>query len=221
MKERTYIEYKEEIEKEFTNEDLIKSIFFNQFPLFITYPFHDLPHSPLSKLQVIFKLKILFEKLSLLQLLEETVVKIGNWEIEKKNDLKKIPFWMLGFLTDSLNRGLSQWREYLIDNLKEFSEGHYSKMLWYSISGGGVETVFKELPLSYERQLWLSLNAVSERNKQSEFMVGIRDSLLPWINPSLFTEIEKKQRETRINVAYEEIKKKFISGDYKNLDIIK
>jgi len=221
MKSRTYIEYKNRPAKEFTHEDLTKSIFFNQPPILITYPFSSLLTSSLSGLQVTFRLKILFEEINLLNLLGKVTQKIGNWEIEKEENIGKVPFWMLGFLTDSFNENLMTWRNYLIDNLKEFSESSYSQMLWYSITGGGVDTVFKELPLSYERQLWMSINAVDEKNKQAEFMLKIKDSLLPWINPNLYNAVEKKTKETRVNTAYEEVKKKFLSGDYKNLDSIK
>lgn len=220
MKPKTFIEYKAEIKKEFTQDDIVKSIFFNQNPTFQTYPFSSFNNSPLSNLPVTFKLKILFENTNLLSLLGKMVKSIGRLEI-KEDEIREIPFWMMGFLTDSLNEGLLLWKDYLLNDLKDFCKGSYSQMQWYSVTGGGIKTVFTEFPLTYERQMWVAMNAVTDKNQNAEFMVGIRDSLLPWINPNLYQASEKSKTETRVNTAYEEVKRRFISEDYKILDVIK
>ena len=45
-------------------------------------------------------------------------------------------------------------------------------------------------------------------------MIALRDSLLPWLNPKMYQEIQEKKEKTRSNEAYAEQRKQMVLGNF-------
>jgi hypothetical protein len=191
-------------------------LFFNIQPLFIVKPFQDLKNLTLQSITLPLRLSLSFKS----QGIYSTFKKILDKEVF--DSIMKLPAWMLGRIIERYKEGVDLWTVYVMDNLEEYCKKFESKLYWNTVKVTGIKEVFKD-ELSVERMLWIYFNQNIDKEEQVDFVMKLRESLLPWINNELWQQVEKKKENVRENVKYEEIREKIMFNSTINeeeLDII-
>jgi hypothetical protein len=118
-----------------------------------------------------------------------------------------------------------QWAVFYFDNIEKYCEENMeSQHNWIISKHAGMPSVFDVSSLSIEQKFWININANIAYKKERVFYVELRDSLLPWINPTLYQKMKEKDENTRTNVMYEQHRQQMYSGTFEgeeDLDIVK
>lgn len=209
----------------FDHDTLTNALFFSTPPIFTDTPFSSFSREPLARVKIGFCASLPLVPVSSITSLGKNILSFNGHSVRDTEAVKRLSPKLVSILLQSYLEGVKQWQEFLIENLEEYCKDNtYSQLKWSVVSGAGVQSVFS-LPLTSEQQLWIDMNRMIDRDRQTEFILKIRESLLPWLNPQLFASQEKRKKNLRQNVDYEVQRRKMITGtfidDDTDLDIIK
>ena len=205
----------------FNHNDLANLIFHSVFPIYQDKPLLEISNLPFKDILITFSLSLLSkEEDSIIDILKRSIKYVGEKEVNNLEFLDTFPRWAINLLFNSYSKGMELWAEYLDKELQDFCKTDFSKLQWEVVVRGGINFLFTP-PLRYEQKLWVAINSMIEKNEQREFLIDIRESLLPWINNELWHAIKKNEDKKRVNVAYDEQRKKLFEGDLEELDVIR
>jgi hypothetical protein len=196
----------------FNHEDLIQALFLSHPVLYTDKPFKKLRIPSLRDVPVTFSLKEsskLSDLKDSLSILSTAIIKYNNKEISDPSIFRELPGWIVIVLMRSFSKGLREWYDYLNLEMKKFCETTYSKIQWQLVKVDP-KMVFREYPLSYGQTIWVAINSGMDKKEQYDMFKGFQESLLPWLNIDLWRDVEKKKKNTRYNVDYEEYHKKMV-----------
>jgi hypothetical protein len=128
--------------------------------------------------------------------------------------LHTLPPWCITALLQTYTTHATKWQAYFIEELHNFCKEGTSRFYWSLLQKAGIEEVFSKRPLSLEQQLWISIQDNQIKKEENAFLIALRDSLLPWLNPKMWQEIQEKKEKTRSNIAYEEQRKQMVLGNF-------
>jgi hypothetical protein len=200
----------------FNYNDLNNVLFNNIPPLFIITPFKDINNLIIQNISLPTVVFISYSPLHIYETLEKAFPDKNLFD-----KILKLPPWILGRIITKYKEGANLWIEYVLENLKEYCKTFESKLHWNTLKVSGVNNVFKELTM--ERILWMYFCQNIEKEEQVDFIMQVRDSLLPWFNYDLWQKVEKSKENRRENVNYEEIKNTILTKSVINdndLDIV-
>lgn len=193
--------------KTFVHSDINNIIFHNIPPLYTFYPFQQLKAFSKKRIPLTIKTTLLDSPKNEPDAVMHALFKIG--EIEVANGYQ-IPEWFIQFISPEYYIVNGEWLEYLSKEITNFCESNFnSRLQWSSFKRG--ENLFKE-GLSFEIKLWIYTNDLLDQQKDRKFIFDVKESLLPWLNPKLFTEVRKKEENTRVNVDYEKQRKELFES---------
>ena len=215
MRALTRIEVPAKVLQPFKHEDIANVLFRQQSPIRIDTPFATSSVVSLQRLRVAFSLILLQDVADTFQLLSQVVYKddSANTKITEKI-LHTLPPWCITELLKCYTKHASEWQKYFVEELQEFCKDNVSRFYWSVFQKAGAEEVFSKRPLSTEQQLWISVQDGQIQRESNDFMIALRDSLLPWLNPKMYQEIQEKKEKTRSNEAYAEQRKQMVLGNF-------
>jgi hypothetical protein len=196
----------------FKHEDLVQALFFSNPVLYTDKPFKKTRIPSLRDVSVTFSLKEPSKEIDFrdsLSILSSAVTKYNDKLVADKTIFRSLPGWVLLVLLNSYSNGLKQWYKYLNTEMRKFCENSYSKIQWELVKLDP-KLVFKEYPLTYTQMIWIGFNSSADKKEHYDLIKNFQEGLMPWLNIDLWREIEKKKKNTRINVDYEEQHKKLI-----------
>ncbi|MCK9543212.1 MAG: hypothetical protein M0R03_14420 [Novosphingobium sp.] len=132
---------------------------------------------------------------------------------------KKLPFLLSPYLVDEFINVSNNWRDYVLENIKEVCETEGSKINWKIVQTSGISYIFKN-DLSFLQKLWVYVNTLEDKKEWMRITNDIRESVLPWLNLELWSKLKKTEGNTRENVEYEKQRKAMIEGKTEDLEII-
>lgn len=203
MKNST-ITYQSAKSYQFTLKDIEFAIFLNKNPLVATKPF---PFRKIKNHTITFEVPFLFKEISLKEMFD--YIKEG----------KKLPFLLSPYLVDEFINVSNNWRDYVLENIKEVCETEGSKINWKIVQTSGISYIFKN-DLSFLQKLWVYVNTLEDKKEWMRITNDIRESVLPWLNLELWSKLKKTEGNTRENVEYEKQRKAMIEGKTEDLEII-
>ena len=217
MKSLPHIEKIVKKPEKFSLNNIADSIFRLIQPQVKITPFFDLKDPYLRRNSLTFSLYIFDKGDKLIPSLAKSLD--GDYEKNIK-DLKELPPWMLSLIHDSYQKEISNWIDYLFDNITEFCEKDSESLInWSSVDKGGIFALFSG-KLTFEQKLWMSVQSKLNKNELQKFIIDVKDSLLPWLNNELFKKVQDAKENTRENIAYDEQRKKLQEGKLEDLDVI-
>lgn len=197
--------------------DINQAIFHSTPPSVTVQPFIDLKDPVLSRSSFTFRLHIYEGLKSVLEVLAFSLT--GNTE-ENYKYLKQLPDWILNLLYKQYKENFDAWADYFFENINEFCRTDSESIInWNLASKGGFSLLF-DGKLNFEQKMWVSSCSGEEKKEWREFIIDIKESMLPWMNLELYQKVKEKETNTRENTAYEEQKKKLLEGKLEDLDII-
>lgn len=200
----------------FDYNNLNNVLFNNVSPLFTITPFKDINNLSIQNISLPVVLFISETPLHTYEILEKAFPNKKIFEY-----ILKLPAWMLGRIVVKYKEISNLWVEYVFANMKEYCKTLESKLRWSTLKQAGTNNVFKELTM--ERILWIFFCQTLEKEEQVDFIVQVRDSLLPWFNYEMWQKVEKSKANKRENINYEEIKNTILTQsviDTSDLDIV-
>lgn len=203
--------------QQFDYNDITNTLFFNIQPIFVIQPFKDLKNLVIQNISLPLSLFLSYKPLTIYSMLEKSFPYKNTF-----NYVLQLPAWMLGRVVEKYKEGVDSWSRYLMDNLKEYCKTFESKWYWSTLRNTGKEHVFKG-EITVEKMLWIYFCENLDKEEQADFILKIREGLLPWFNYELWQQMEKKKENTRENVKFEEIREKILfnsSVKDEDLDII-
>ena len=198
---------------DFSFQDIEKLIFNNENPEQVVKPF---PQKYLKNTSITFGTPFIYDEEMSLTLLMSCIKKINN-KIPETCERNQIPLTIVPFLISSFRECTKGLQEYVLENIKEFCESEISIINWKTLQVCGVESVFGKRP-TFLQKLWISINTQTDRDFWLKTATDIRESLLPWLNNELWTNLEKNKENKRTNVAYEEQRRAMVEGTLTELD---
>jgi len=193
--------------KKFTHNDISNIIFYNTPPLHTFYPFQQLKAFSKKRISLTIRVTLPGSYRNELDIAVNALFSIG--EIEVKNKYQ-VPGWFVIFIIPEYNIVNKEWLMYLSKEINNFCEFDFnSKLQWSSFKRG--EALFNG-EISFERKLWIYSNDLLDQRNDHKFIIDVKESLLPWLNPKLFTEVQKKKENTRVNVDYEKQRKELFES---------
>ena len=201
----------------FKHEDIANVLFRQQSPIRIDTPFATSSVTSLQRLRVAFSLILVQDVTNTFQLLSTVVYTDASAKKAMSVDmLHTLPPWCITELMKCYTKHASEWQQYFVEELGKFCEEGISRFYWSLLQQAGAEEVFRKRPLSFEQQLWISVQDGQIKKEENAFTVALRDSLLPWLNPKMWQEWQEKKNKTRENEAYEEQRKQMVLGNFPN-----
>jgi len=191
------------INNKFDFNDITNALFFDKQPLFIIQPFKDLKNLVIKNTTFSLSISLSDKPLTTYEFLKKA------FPDEMFLHFLKLPSWMLGRIIEKHKEGTDLWASYVMEHLKEYCKNFESKWRWNTLKTAGINNIFKT-ELTVEKRLWMYFCDILDKEEQVDFVIKVRDSLLPWFNFELWQQMEKKKENTRENVAYEEIKEKIL-----------
>jgi hypothetical protein len=199
----------------FHHEDIANVLFRQQSPIRIDTPFATSSVASLQRLRVAFSLKLVPDITDTFQLLSQVVYTDAFATTFTSCDiLRKLPPWSIGELMKCYTKHTSGWQRYFVEELGKFCEEGTSRFYWALLQKAGLEEVFVKRPLSLEQQLWVSVQDGQIQKEQNTFTIALRDSLLPWLNPKMWQEMQDRKEKTRTNEAYDVQRKQMVLGSF-------
>ena len=206
----------------FTEDSLWGTIFENKPPLFTTRPFFYMPGAHLFRnMQVTFGIQLSDLQGSALDILGKNLVSFGGKKNTDPSNVRELPLFIVEHLLKAYKDGVSEWYDFLEKNIESFCSSSRVKYKWRLLKLAGVGSVFSNSKLTYEQSTFINMCSILEQNDNLKLIEDIRESILPWLNPKMYTDIETKKKNTRENVAYERQKLKMLQGDLDQLDMVK
>lgn len=205
----------------FSHDDIIRSVFDGTHPTYVCYPFSSfLGNESISSIPVVFRIVVQSEKTTPIDLLASVIERAGKKK-PTYDTLNKLPMFFIARLLEAYKKILEEWVDYIYNQLPEVCENnHISHYQWRLFSALGVSQVFGTDKLSYEQKLWIIHNKHDDEKIQMQSMIDLRDSVLPWLNPQLWTSMQTRKKSVRKNVKYEQQRKKLMEGSLEDLDIV-
>lgn len=208
-------------EELFSKDDIFNAIFNDQYPSVVTKPFKKLGRY-LGSIQVVFSL---VPPSSLFETLHRSIITFNKKPVSKSlNIIRELPMWSVNLLWMEYNNYLKMWYEYVQDNIGDLArENSDFKLQGVLFSQLGAGFVFKEKSLTFEQRIWIFANFYREKDDQIRLIKDVRDSVLPWMNYKMWSDVEKNKKNTKQNVDYEKQKRQMIEGSFgkEELDEIK
>jgi hypothetical protein len=189
----------------------------------VDQPFASLHPSVLAGLPVHYNVGLFDdEEETVWHTLHRSVQKVGKRAVSSKDIFLKLPEWAINMMAEAYFIHASNWREYLYAEVEKFCRTPQSKMQWELFKRVGVQLVLTG-PLLPEQKLWIVTNSYIDKDDDIKFVTDVRESLLPWLNPEMYGEYEKRKNK-RTNVTYAEQHRAMVEGTFagdEDLDIIK
>jgi hypothetical protein len=132
-----------------------------------------------------------------LVMLGKLILRVGNRAVRDPSAIRTLAPWMVDALSKSFLRGRQLWADYITDGMYEYVQSSESQMHW-SVFRHMPQAVFT-MPLTFEQKLWVSANAGSDRKDVTDFVLEMRESLLPWLNNELWQQDDKKKKNNAKN----------------------
>jgi hypothetical protein len=143
-----------------------------------------------------------------------------------------LPSWCLIEVIKAYSTYQKLWQEYFQKEISSFCKTHISHFYWTLLSTIGEGEVFpfktaEQKTLNTEQRLWVYFASSTAQEEAFEFTISIRDSLLPWLNPKMFQEVQEKKKNTRQNAQYDQDHAAMVLGqgpsseEEDELDIVK
>jgi len=212
---------------EFEHIDIFKAIFENESPQVVSFPFEKFNHPDIQSFNVVYSLDVQPRSNGVFTALCNVVKSddISSSKEKIKGIFEKLPPWMVSHILQDYKKYETQWVQYIVDNIQDFCKTRAdSKYYWNILKYTNIENVFKNKKLTVEQLFWIDTNASTEAFNEKDFMIKLKDSLLPWINPGMYKEMKSKDDNTRTNIDYEKQRQQMLDGSFEgedDLDIIK
>jgi len=172
-------------------------------------------------MQVTFGIQLSDLQGSALDILGKNLVSFGGKKNTDPSNVRELPLFIVEHLLKAYKDGVSEWYDFLEKNIESFCSSSRVKYKWRLLKLAGVGSVFSNSKLTYEQSTFINMCSILEQNDNLKLIEDIRESILPWLNPKMYTDIETKKKNTRENVAYERQKLKMLQGDLDQLDMVK
>lgn len=191
----------------FTHENISEVLFLNKSPLYTFFPFHKFKNFSGRRDSVTLRVKLFDSNKDSIEVFSNIIDSIGSVKISSAYE---IPTWFASRILKEYKVVSSEWFHYLSEELKVYcDENLNSKIQWSSFIHN--IPIFTS-SLSFEQKLWIYTNTNRDAAKYNKFIVDIKDSILPWLNLKLYSEVKKKEENTRKNVEYEKQKKEMFES---------
>jgi hypothetical protein len=211
----TRIEVPVPVLQPFKHEDIANVLFRQQSPIRIDTPFATSSVVSLQRLRVAFSLILVQDVADTFQLLSQVVYADASAKTKiSQKTLQTLPPWCITSLLKGYTKYIAEWQKYFTEEIHNFCKEGTSRFYWTVLQKAGVEEVFSKRPLSLEQQLWISVQDSQIQRESNAFMIALRDSILPWLNPKMWQEIQEKKEKTRTNIDYEEQRKQMVLGNF-------
>ena len=215
MRALTRIEVPAKVLQKFKHEDIANVLFRQQSPIRIDTPFASSSVISLQRLRVAFSLVMVQDISDTFQLLSQVVYTDASAKKAMSLEmLHTLPPWCITELMKCYVKHTEEWQKYFLEELGKFCEENTSRFYWSLLQRMGGEEVFPKKPLSLEQKLWVSVQDGQMQKEANAFMIALRDSLLPWLNPKMYQEIQEKKAKTRTNEDYDEQRKQMALGNF-------
>lgn len=212
---------------DFGHVDISRAIFESESPQVLSFPFEKFKHPTIQSFNVVYDLDVqprsngVFTALCNVLRSDDTLLS----KEKVKEIFEKLPPWMVSHILQDYKKYEAQWVQYIVDNIQDFCKTRAdSKYYWNILKYTNADNVFKNKKLTIEQLFWIDTNASTEAYVEKDFMIKLKDSLLPWINPGMYKEMKSKEDNTRTNVDYEKQRQQMMDGSFEGeeeLDIIK
>ena len=198
-------------EELFSKDDIFNAIFNDQYPNVVTKPFKKLGRY-LGSIQVVFSL---VPPSNLFETLHRSIITFNKKPVSKSlNIIRELPTWVIDLLWEEYEKYLKRWYDYLQENIKEFVEENIrSKVQWIVFKETDPKYFFKN-DLTFEQRLWIFANHQNDKGDQIKLIQDVRESLLPWLNNELWSNMEKNKKGTKQNTDYERQRRQMIEGSF-------
>lgn len=174
----------------FKHEDITNLLFYDKAPAVTAPLFSNRPAA------VTFEIRIPSEE-------EQHINSFILHKCIKLKQPSNLPTWVFFRIVEMYHKYLDAWMSYLLQEMHQFCKTNSLSFLkWGSYKQQPSTINYQGLPFL----LWVYSNQAIEENRHQEFMIEIKESLLPWINNKLYSEVVKKKESTRFNVEYEQQK---------------
>ncbi len=198
----------------FNHEDIANVLFKKQSPTRIDTPFALSSIESLRLLPVAFSLSLFSDTTDVFEILTRVVYKdTSKASFITLEELKLMPPWCINFLLQCYTKHIEGWQKYFVDELESFCLEGISRFHWSVIQKAGTDEVFPR-PLSVEQKIWISFQDKQIQSEQNAFIISLRDSLLPWLNPEAWQNLQERKEKTRTNEDYERQRQQMILGNF-------
>lgn len=217
---------KKEKKSSFTYEEITNTLFFNRPPYYTVQPLQHLTHPKFKHTSITFVIRLSYKE-SLLERMTNAITRLDDCQIDlTTNIILNLPYWIYYILLKEYEKVMNEWIEYYIENINDYCKNsEISQLNWNTVKLGLSVSFIKEEP-TLEQKIWIKVNQVLDKKELIDYVEEIRKSLLPWFNLDLYKEWEKKKKNVRENVKYEEerrnmLKNQFNYNQEEELDIIR
>ena len=213
MKNLLHIESPAPKHYKFTHADLEKAMLDGCAPSVVLCPFRDSYNYKLKKVKL---------SVSLISNSNDKPLNILSKSFGcKSNELiNKVSFWIAGAIWKEFKLATEEWSKFVQDNAEEFCKKNLSRSKW-TLFCNTSKPLQKDL--LDEQKLWILYNSMLDKEDNIKLIEAVRESIVPWINPQLWRDIEKQKKNEHQNVAYEKQKKAMVESNMNlpnDLDII-
>lgn len=197
----------------FTQLDLEKAFIDGIPPKILLCPFQDSSNINLNKLQFPVTLIGLCNTMPI-NILEK------SFGCENTNIIKNLSIYLISKLWDSFKSALEEWSDYIKDNVETFCRKNVSRSNWIIYNHAS------KTPIKYmidEQKMWILYSTIIDKEENIDLIEAVRDSIIPWINPKLWSDVEKHKVAKHDNVAFNRQRKAMVEADSelpKDLDVI-
>lgn len=196
----------------FTQQDLEIAMVDGVVPSVILQPFRNSNNSNLQKIKL---------KASLVNTNNNTPINIISDSLKCDSKIiKNLSFWIIKNIWEDFKLAIEEWSSFVKDNSEEVCKKSSSRSRWvlFCNSSRKDQSVILD-----EQKLWILYNDMLDKEDNINLIETVRDSIIPWINPKLWKDVENQKKFKHENVAYEKQKKTMVEADTKlpeDLDII-
>lgn len=193
----------------FTHQDLEKAMVDGKVPKVLLRPFSDTPNKKLKNV----KLSVLLVNTN-----NATPIDILNKSFNcDSNYIKNLSLWMLRHIWGEFQQAGKEWGNYIKENAEDFCKKSFIRSKWIIYSNSLKKN---QEDIIDEQKLWILYNDMLDKEENIKLIESVRDSLIPWINPQLWKDVEKQKKSKHENVIYEKQKKAMVESNFEELDVV-
>jgi len=182
-------------------------------PIAVLHPFRNSYNSKLQKIKLNASLVNINNNTTPIDILLESLKC-------ESNVIKNISFWIIKNIWEEFRLATEEWGNFVKDNSEEVCKKTSSRSKWVLFCNLSKKD---QKDILDEQKLWILYNDMLDKEDNINLIETVRDSIVPWINPKLWNDIEKQKKFKHENIAYEKQKKTMVEADTKlpeDLDVI-
>lgn len=198
-------------ESKYTDQDISTILFTDNYPRKTVKPFSKLHNSRLSRVTVTFNVSCIEEKDLKLDILPNAIYSVGNTVISDKLAIFNMSPIFCSVLLASYKELSTEWYDFIVKRLRDYCDQGDSKLQWASLQQN--LKVCKKVDI-FETKYWIFLNTVRDREMWIDLAAKMKESMLPFINYKLWSELRKRDTNRRENVDHDQHIKEMLEGSF-------